>query len=246
MSVKRLRLRVDPPYDGESISSFVGRAAQSYSTPVRSLLSDLTGGKPPSKQKIDLDRNPSNELLEGLGDAVHGWNSSLDNMKGFNHWVLAPSERYAYCPLCFKEDLEGSRVPYFRNDWMAALTTNCWKHRTPMFNWLLRSPTYGRQLPKDWILRSRRDASTYPEFFMADLHALEEIAEAHETLSAETPFPVSKMLSAVAELQYSFEKCKPPANPPCPSSSGVITRWPAARSAAADHRCGCSAALAVA
>ncbi|TWI05721.1 hypothetical protein IP93_03010 [Lysobacter ruishenii] len=40
-----LRLRVDPPYPGESMSSFLGRTAQFYAMPVPTLLTDLMQGE---------------------------------------------------------------------------------------------------------------------------------------------------------------------------------------------------------
>lgn len=202
----RLRLRVDPPYDGESISSFVGRAAQSYSTPMRVLIDEITRGLPASALRIDLDRNPSNALLEGLSEAIGGNDFKLDDLRGFNHWVLAPAERNAYCPLCFKEDLAADRIPYFRNDWMAALTTSCWHHGTPLFNWTAISPTYGRRFPKEWVLERRRDERAFPTFFSNDIDRLNRLDEGGKQVVEGSPFSVSQALAAMSQLQCAFEK----------------------------------------
>lgn len=45
MSYRALKLRVDPPYPGESMSSFLGRTAQFYAMSVPTLLADLMQGE---------------------------------------------------------------------------------------------------------------------------------------------------------------------------------------------------------
>jgi len=211
-----LRLRIDPPYEGESLSSFLERAAQAYGTPLDALLRELANGHPPSSRRIDLDRNPSNDLLDGLDRAVFDWKSPHANVNGFRHWVLAPRHRSAYCPLCFEADLESGRTPYFRNDWMAFCVTSCWRHRTPLFNW----PVVGavRRRPKHWLDPGAR--SSRPPFFQQALEQLESLrGQVNE--SPEVHHCVVNALDAISSLQRHIEK---PSTQPLPTKCDLRTK----------------------
>ena len=98
-----LTLRVDPPYLGESLSSFLGRAAQFYRTPYHALMGELlSGNKQFGKGMLDLDLNPSPALERKLTQTVPGWVSPLEGFKGFYGPVVMCRSRHAYCPRCFK------------------------------------------------------------------------------------------------------------------------------------------------
>ena len=131
-----LCLRIDSPYPGESMSSFLSRTAQFYAMPTPSLLKELLQGRNWSKEeRRDLDLAPSPLLLQRLSETVRDWQPLTEEHQGFMRWTLAQRQRRAYCPTCFLEDLDAGRTPYFRTDWIPALVTCCWKHGTPLFDW---------------------------------------------------------------------------------------------------------------
>ncbi|SDX70855.1 TniQ protein [Lysobacter enzymogenes] len=183
-----LTLRVDPPYEGESLSSVIGRAAQFYGTPLMALLADLGRPAGSSDRTYDLDLRPHPLIQSCIGDAVPNWRSPVDGHRGFHHWVLGSSHRTSYCVRCFEEDLAQGRTPYFRLDWVPVLVTSCWKHRVPLFNWLDVSSGGMRRLPRAWIQKSG-EASSAPSFFQEHQRKLNELmdvraADAHSRVSA--------------------------------------------------------------
>lgn len=170
-----LRLLVDPPYTGESLSSFLGRAAQAYCMPTSELLCQLMQGISWQNGRRDLDRWPPDGLLSVLSEVVRDWQSPSSAFVGFNRWVLSPKYRASYCPACFLEDLASDRVPHFRQDWIAVLVTSCWKHGTPLCHWRWVTRTGIRRLPKEWVFKSPKRECSYPTFFVDDLHRTEKL-----------------------------------------------------------------------
>lgn len=204
MFPQRLRLRVDPPYPGEALTSFLGRAAQTYGVPLSDLLRQLTQQSLSKGGRRDLDRWPSNALLGALSDAVPGWSFSPEGLGGFRSWVLSPTARHTYCPTCFVEDLAAQRVPYFRQDWMAVLTTTCWEHGTPLYQWRwIKSGL--RTLPKAWMFQAAFGVETYPAFFQADLAGLQNLREASANTSDAGP-ELLQALNLLHRLQQLLEK----------------------------------------
>lgn len=100
-----MRLHVPPPYEEETLSSFLGRSAQAYRIEPRLLVAELTQGLKWGTGRRDLDRAAPEGMLHRLETAVSGWRSPFDGFVGFHEWVLAPAQRFAYCPYCFREDL---------------------------------------------------------------------------------------------------------------------------------------------
>ena len=165
-----LALRVDPPYPGESLTSFLGRAAQFYRTPYKSLVTQLLGGK--KKGALDLDLNPPPDLEAALARSVHGWTSPVAPHRGFYGPVVMSRGRYAYCPRCFKEDMEGGRVPYFRIDWVPLFVTTCWNHGSMLMPWYDVDRFGLRLLPKRWLYQERGEYDA-PAFFDEHLKQLD-------------------------------------------------------------------------
>lgn len=173
---RQLKLRVDPPYDGESLSSFIGRCAQFYATPPFELLKDLGRPSGTARWRYDLDLLPQPEIPLRLSEAVPGWRSPLDAQQGFRNWVLGPYCRTSYCALCFEEDLGSGRTPYFRVDWVPVLVTSCWKHRVPLFNWQDVGSSGFRRLPDAWVSKDwGKDSS--PTFFEQHRRKLADLVE---------------------------------------------------------------------
>lgn len=197
-----LRLRVDPPYDGESLSSFIGRAAQLYGTPLMTLLVDLGRPSGSARRRYDADLNPHPTIQPCLADAVSGWRSPVDAHQGFRHWVLGPSHRTSYCVRCFEEDLAEGKTPYFRLDWVPVLVTSCWKHQVPLFNWLDTDSAGLRRMPRAWIQQSKEDGSA-PAFFKEHQRKLDELLKGQ---AAGTHTRVSAALGCLDALQRLVEK----------------------------------------
>lgn len=171
-----LALRVDPPYPGESLTSFLGRAAQFYRTPYKSLVTQLLGGrKLVGKGALDLDLNPPPDLEAALARSVHGWRSPVAAHRGFYGPVVMSRGRYAYCPRCFKEDVEGGRVPYFRIDWAPLFVTTCWKHGSMLMPWHDVNRFGLRLLPKSWLYQQgeKYDAPAFFDEHLKQLDAFE-------------------------------------------------------------------------
>lgn len=177
-----LRLRVDPPYEGESISSFLDRTAQFYAISRRVLLRQLIGTQSlfgPGPR--DLDLNPSPYLEQRLSETVLSWESPLVSHDGFNGPTVLTGYRYAYCPRCFLADIEAARTPHFRLDWSAFFVTTCWKHGTLLMPWLDTAPNGLRVLPKAWLYQAASFASS-PAFFLKHLRTLDSFENGRTTI----------------------------------------------------------------
>jgi len=178
MAGKPLRLLNDSPYQGESLSSFLGRTAQFYGMPFDALMEQLMGGHEwDAKGRPDLDLNPPDVLQACLAESVENWRSPVDEHQGFHGWVLAPKCRNAYCPLCFYQDLANGTTPYFRMDWMAVFVSICWEHGTPLMEWRGLDCHGRRRLPKGWLFRSRRERVVWPAFFSRHCQRLVHLDE---------------------------------------------------------------------
>ena len=168
-----LTLRVDQPYSGESLTSFLGRAAQFYRTPYKSLISQLRDGKKlVGKGAHDLDLNPPPDLDLALARSVRDWKSPIECHTGFHGPVVMSRGRYAYCPRCFKEDIESGRTPYFRTDWAPLFVTTCWHHRSMLMPWCEVSRIGVRRLPTSWLYKDGGDDDV-PAFFGEHLRQLD-------------------------------------------------------------------------
>lgn len=198
---RRLRLLVDPPCEGESLSSFIGRTAQFYGIPPMALLTELGRPSGPTHWRYDLDLNPHPTILLRLGEAVTDWRSPMALHQGFRHWVLGPSHRTSYCVRCFEEDLERGRTPYFRLDWVPVLVTSCWRHQVPLFNWL-DSPGGLRRMPRGWI-RQSKDSGDVPQFFQGHQRKLAALLDGRV---AGTHSRVSAALDCLDAFQRLVEK----------------------------------------
>lgn len=206
MSHRALRLRVDPPYLGESMSSFLGRTAQFYAMPVPALLADLMQGAAWSCHgRRDVDLAPPAVLEQRLAESVKDWRSPLTEHAGFLNWTLAPASRRAYCPLCFEEDLAEGRTPYFRMDWIPALVTSCWIHETPLMEWGDCESTGRRRLPKAWLYKTYDQDQALPAFMRSHLEAISQLKRSDAAPAEEGPsLPV--VLSWLRRVQLAGEK----------------------------------------
>jgi hypothetical protein len=203
-----LRLRIDSPYPGESMSSFLSRTAQFYAMPTTALLKELVEGQNWSAlDRRDVDLAPSSVLERRLSEVVPDWKSPLDEHQGFMAWTLAQRQRCTYCPTCFLEDLSMGRTPYFRNDWIPALVTTCWKHGTPLFDWENVYSGAWRRWPKSWLYKADNVANDIPIFMRNHLESLEQLhtVEASEAYVFDG-ISISQSLNYLKQLQRLLEK----------------------------------------
>lgn len=159
VSSRQLKLRIDPSYPGESLSSCVDRAASLWSISRTELLRQLGD----SNSLADLDLRPLNvreNLARALGVEVDGIESATA-APGRHDSLVAKTLRSAYCPLCFSEDRTAGRNPYFRLCWAMLWVTHCSVHGTPLFEWM--DIAYGgqRRLPHAFFLPAE-DLSVSP------------------------------------------------------------------------------------
>lgn len=173
---RKLSLRVDPPYQGESLSSFLERTAQFYGMSFADLCMDLGWpGFSESKAWNDIDFNPPLRVLERLAESVSGWHSPFDEHQGFNSVVIGQSWRHAYCPRCFLDDLSQGITPYFRNDWAPFFVSTCWRHGSLLLSWHDVDARGRRRFPKEWLFRFGDFANQGPKFFWVHLEWLRRL-----------------------------------------------------------------------
>ena len=204
MPNEALRLHVDSPYPGESMSSFLGRTAQFYGTNILTLVGEILEPRQwdPHHRECwrDWDFHPPPALDQVMAQSVQGWISPLADHKGFEHWTLAQRRRDAYCPLCFQEDLRANRTPYFRMDWSPVLVTMCWRHRSPLFQWPETTPLGLRRLPKAWLYRMDMTLASTPAFMQ------EHLATLNRLRGSSTDYAVAESLACLWVLQEGAEK----------------------------------------
>lgn len=218
MSGRPLKLRVDAPYPGETLSSFLGRTAQYYMTPVPTLIEELMQGGAWRNWRRDVDLAPPATLEHRLAHSVKDWRSPLMDHVGFQNWTLAPNSRRTYCPLCFQDDLAAGRTPYFRMDWIAVLVTSCWRHETPLFVWEDCDSVGRRRLPQAWVCKAgSRDQAT-PAFMQMHLARLKRLREG-EPRTADG-LDLHEVLGWLRRVQDAIEK---PFDAPLPAYSRVST-----------------------
>lgn len=165
---RSVTLYCPPPYENESLSSFIGRAAQVYRMGKAPLyvslgmtLADAGRGA------VDIDYAPNPQLVDILSECVPEWNGYTVDQGYFRAWRLTSSNRTSYCLDCFEEDLRAGRTPYFRLDWGAAAVTCCWTHRTPLFTWQDVSAHGLRRIPDAWL--EARQPIQMPSWFHRDM-----------------------------------------------------------------------------
>jgi TniQ len=199
-----LCLRVVPPYVGETITSFIERASAFYAIPYPSLVAQLVDEDQLRVGRRDMDLQPSQALCDSLKRCVPGWISPLDSFKGFCGMLLGMRHRLAYCPLCFRDDIEAGRTPYFRYDWIPFFVTVCWDHRTPLFTWGKIDADRRRSLPNAWIYRTDDQLDGSPDFFVRHYELATTIA--NKSLRSEMLDSTRTKICLLEDLQLALEK----------------------------------------
>ena len=248
-----VRLWIDPPYEHETLSSFLDRAAGYHRMDrmalVKLLIPDLKlwGHLP------DFDGPMAQKLVPNLLNAL-GWHEEQEPLKFCTvpYESLRPNARHAYCPICFREDLKAKRTPYFRWDWAVPYLTICHEHGAPLCDWPKRK-NHQRVLPQIWCADPKIEhAGECPWFAehlafaesavleLADsssaLHQLYRFQECLLELLSKPSFLINgkriswiKFMDIVKDgLTWGRHGEPPPASEACPVSTidGLFVQWP--------------------
>jgi hypothetical protein len=213
---KPLTIYCPPPCENESLSSFIGRAAQVYRMgPEPFYVGIGVTLMKASRESHDIDYAPSPQLVEILSECVPDWRGYDVEHGSFRGWRLTHGNRTSYCQDCFEEDLRAGRTPYFRLDWGAAAVTCCWIHRTPLFTWQDVSAHGVRRIPYAW-LEARRPVRM-PEWYERDVRLRGE----WESPAGDA---VRECLAPFERLQHAIEK--PFLSPePAPASYDSVRQY---------------------
>lgn len=187
-----------PPYENESLSSFIGRAAQVYRMGKAPLFVSLGLTLVEAERgAYDVDYAPNPQLVEILAACVPDWTGYSVEHGSFRGWRLTAGNRASYCQDCFEEDLRAGRTPYFRLDWGVAAVTCCWVHGIPLFTWQDVSANGLRRIPDAW-LEARRPVRM-PSWFDRDA----KLRCQWESASGEV---LRECLRPFERLQHAIEK----------------------------------------
>lgn len=132
MMRQRIKLAIDGPAPDESISSFLDRAASFWGISRSAMAAAIGFGI----EDEDPDA-PSRKTIAALAEAA-GFPSRLLEDKVIEHgseW-LGCDQRVAYCPLCWRDDLEQGRAPHFRRRWALSCALVCEVHCSLFYKWV--------------------------------------------------------------------------------------------------------------
>lgn len=103
--------------------------------------------------RIDDDDPGDYDLAPGaLGSAIARRYADVAITAPLGRGGLPKSSRVSFCPLCFSDDLQADRLPYFRKAWAYQFRTHCTVHRLPLFSWPhVRSDGGGRFIPENMV-----------------------------------------------------------------------------------------------
>lgn len=181
-----IRLWIDPPYKDETISSFLDRAAGFYRIDRMDLVKQID---PEFKRWNAYLPDFDGHMGERSGPKLFktlGWHEELEpiNFTVIPSECLKPSARFAYCPLCFKTDLEVGRTPYFRWQWAIPYLTLCHEHSAPLFVWE-KARSHQRVLPWDWYADPKPEHADKCPWFAQHLKIAEQgLLELQDSKSA--------------------------------------------------------------
>lgn len=151
---ERVQLAPQNLMPGESISSLVDRQAQQWGITRSDLVYQVANLHGTLANK-DLDVSKYDTFLSIYSEKTGIGREVLEAHRAQRSQVLLrPTRRYAYCPICFEEDLLAGHIPYFRLDWARIFLTHCRKHRCPLFDWPRVAADGTRLLPSAWFLYS--------------------------------------------------------------------------------------------
>lgn len=142
---KVVRVPISPPAIDETFSSVLDRAAVFWGLDRETMISALVPYEASAAHAAEAD-SPTPALVSAFAAAIGAppdlvLSTSIENESS----TIAPGFRVAYCPLCWDDDKNAGRDPYFRRVWCAMDAILCAVHRIPLDAWATN--TLGRRLP---------------------------------------------------------------------------------------------------
>ena len=127
----RVKLAIAGPAIDESISSFLDRAANFWDISRSAMAADIGFGI----EDEDPDA-PSPKAIVALAEAAGFPSRVLENqvIEDGSAWLHC-DRRLAYCPLCWHDDMEQGRAPYFRRRWAISSALVCDLHCCLLYKW---------------------------------------------------------------------------------------------------------------
>jgi len=132
---KEIRVAIARPAHDETFSSVVDRAAAFWGMDRTGLMGSWMLDEASAAQAADADA-PTPDLLSVLAQTI-GVDEETMRQTVVDHedMLVAAAHRIAYCPLCWVEDWEEGRGPYFRRPWCSLAAIKCERHGVPLYPW---------------------------------------------------------------------------------------------------------------
>lgn len=189
-----VRVSIDAPAADETISSVLDRAAAFWRVERLTLAAELGFGAGDE----DLDA-PSKRSRHALANAT---GFSIDVLNGLEissgpDWLHSEC-RSAYCPRCWKEDVQQGRSPYFRRTWASCAALSCTNHACLLYAW--ETDRTGRRRPPPQREQSNRSGTLWLEDLIhaessKELRSLDSLAafasRAQSAFQERTPWPTN-------------------------------------------------------
>lgn len=177
---RQVRLYTDLPYPNETWSSFLDRVTATYQINRDSLYAQLLGS---SARQMRLHSAGALHpwLHRALASALNIPETFFPNdARGIGYRSLSAYRQTSYCPLCFLEDLEQRRSPYFRFQWSIPDVTCCRVHRSPLMRWRQVRVRDQRILPFGWSVDPKPTRAAECTWLDDDLQVVDAARNAAE------------------------------------------------------------------
>jgi len=172
---RQVRIYADLPHHDETWASFLDRIAAAYKVDRGFLIAQITGQSESSRYAPVQGRLDA-ELYDGLLEALQVDRERLpNNSRGIAPNSMSTLHRAAYCPLCFLEDLNKQRTPYFRYQWAIPLLTTCTEHQCPLMQWRRVRYADHRILPLTWATDPRSSRLSECTWLEGDLRVIDSV-----------------------------------------------------------------------
>ena len=134
-----VRVAISPPASDETFSSVVDRAAAFWGMERSGLVASWELDATSTVVAVEAD-SPTPNLLAALAHTIGVSDAALRlTIVEANEVTIGGGHRLAYCPLCWSDDCEQGRDPYFRRAWCALSAIRCERHAVPLCPWLRNS-----------------------------------------------------------------------------------------------------------
>lgn len=135
MPWKGIRVAIAPPAHDETFSSVMDRAAAFWRMDRAGLMSSWMLRETSAIHAAEVDA-PTPALISALAHTIGVKEEAMrQTIVDPDDMLVAEAHRIAYCPLCWLEDSEEGRGPYFRRSWCSLAVIRCERHAVPLCPW---------------------------------------------------------------------------------------------------------------